>query len=530
MLIFSMNVYSQISDEELLSAIRHDNYTLVRNYFKEGNKPNRLYGAKRLPLLHYAVMLDKTEMIQILLEAGADIEKLYYDETPLMLSAVHGKINSAKILIKSGANLNLKNKYGKTASIIAAIYNQRDILDLLYQNKADLASTDSAALSPFDYAYRNQNVETLDFMINIAGNSIIKPLNANYGDGPYLFYDSKKSIRLSYLTCNQKENHCKREDSVIQFNGDFQEIKTRELPFPITIKSNKNPNYKPDIYKGVTRILAIGDLHGGFDEFASFLINNQVIDSSYNWTFGDGHLVVLGDVFDRGEKVTECLWLLYRMETEAARHQGAAHLVLGNHEMMHITGDKRYLSEKYLSIFNHLLIDYTSFYRKNTILGAWLRKQNTVLKLNNFLFVHGGISPDLLSKRMSIKQLNNKIREIINRENPGPIDEFEEFLTGPAGPLWYRGYLKTEDMYYKQTGEDKDFDEKKLEAILNFYKAETIVFANTNVRKILSLYNQKLIAIDIPFTEPGVEFQGLLIDESGRYILYKDGRKEKLAN
>ena len=72
----------------------------------------------------------------------------------------------------------------------------------------------------------------------------------------------------------------------------------------------------------------------------------KVIDTDLTWSFGDGHLVIVGDVFDRGPNVTECLWLIYRLEQEASAAGGAVHFLLGNHELMVMRGDLRYLNER----------------------------------------------------------------------------------------------------------------------------------------------------------------------------------------
>ncbi len=52
-------------------------------------------------------------------------------------------------------------------------------------------------------------------------------------------------------------------------------------------------------------------------------------------------------MFDRGEQVTECLWLIYSLEEKAKAVGGYVHFVLGNHEIMNLQGDFRYVQEKY---------------------------------------------------------------------------------------------------------------------------------------------------------------------------------------
>ncbi len=55
-----------------------------------------------------------------------------------------------------------------------------------------------------------------------------------------------------------------------------------------------------------------------------------------------------GDMFDRGEQVTECLWLIYSLEEKAKKSGGYVHFILGIiMEIMNLCGDIRYRQKKY---------------------------------------------------------------------------------------------------------------------------------------------------------------------------------------
>lgn len=51
----------------------------------------------------------------------------------------------------------------------------------------------------------------------------------------------------------------------------------------------------------------------------------------------------MGDIFDRGPHEVELLYLLERLQYEAARAGGAIHLLAGNHEAMGLMCDNRYV-------------------------------------------------------------------------------------------------------------------------------------------------------------------------------------------
>ncbi len=142
----------------------------------------------------------------------------------------------------------------------------------------------------------------------------------------------------------------------------------------ITLNTTYTPN--PDDVKTAGNIFVIGDIHGKYNALVNLLMNNKIIDTELKWIFGEGQLVLLGDVFDRGGFVTEMLWFLYELEIQARNSGGNVHLLLGNHEIMALTGDHRYVNYKYNYFTQYTQIYYFQLFEKNTVLGRWLRSQN----------------------------------------------------------------------------------------------------------------------------------------------------------
>jgi Calcineurin-like phosphoesterase len=92
------------------------------------------------------------------------------------------------------------------------------------------------------------------------------------------------------------------------------------------------------------RVVAIGDVHGAFDQFVEILQTAGLIDAKSQWIGGTTVLVQTGDIFDRGPKVREALDLLMRLEEEARRAGGRVEALLGNHEVMNLLHEFRDVS------------------------------------------------------------------------------------------------------------------------------------------------------------------------------------------
>ena len=129
-------------------------------------------------------------------------------------------------------------------------------------------------------------------------------------------------------------------------------------------------------------VAAISDIHGQFGNMKKLLQANGIIDKELNWSFGDGHLVITGDVLDRGEQVTEALWLLYALDAQAKAAGGALHLLLGNHEAMVMANDLRYVNPKYLAVARELGLTYAELFDNTSVLGRWLRSKPVIIQVS----------------------------------------------------------------------------------------------------------------------------------------------------
>jgi hypothetical protein len=99
------------------------------------------------------------------------------------------------------------------------------------------------------------------------------------------------------------------------------------------------------------RIVAIGDVHGAYDEFVAILTRSGLIDAAQGWSGGRSMLVQTGDYTDRGAKVREVLDLLMAIEEKARKRGGQVTTLLGNHEVLNIIGDLRYVTPEICKAF-----------------------------------------------------------------------------------------------------------------------------------------------------------------------------------
>jgi|ERR1035437_2661672 serine/threonine protein phosphatase 1 len=81
------------------------------------------------------------------------------------------------------------------------------------------------------------------------------------------------------------------------------------------------------------RVFAISDIHGNADKLKSVLIESGLTDSDLNWLDNDNHLVVLGDLIDRGPDSKGVVNILDQL-----RSTRSVTRLLGNHEDMLING------------------------------------------------------------------------------------------------------------------------------------------------------------------------------------------------
>jgi hypothetical protein len=272
--------------------------------------------------------------------------------------------------------------------------------------------------------------------------------------------------------------------------------------------------------RSVERIVAVGDVHGDLDRFKAILQKAELIDGAHRWSGGKATLVQTGDLIDRGLQSRATLDFVMNLQKDAAAQGGSVQVSLGNHEAMNIFGSFLYVVPADYAAFadggseqrrktafqefsaiavkrgrppNEALwmrfhppgfVERREAFGPNGKYGKWLRGLPAIVQVEDSLFLHGGIDPELKLKniaqvnttvRAELQEFDNLTRYLVDKGLALPFFTIEEFLeiaqdeirkvkptteenrthlqllnrfvesrnwasVNPNGPLWFRGY------------------------------------------------------------------------------------------
>ncbi|HVH55290.1 MAG TPA: metallophosphoesterase [Vicinamibacterales bacterium] len=264
------------------------------------------------------------------------------------------------------------------------------------------------------------------------------------------------------------------------------------------------------------RIVAIGDVHGGLQNFTAILKRAGLIDDQQRWAGGKTTFVQTGDLCDRGAGMKAVLDLMMALEEQAKSAGGRVHALLGNHEVMNMVGETRDGSAEIFASFGGEDATREAFGPRGRY-GKWLRSKGVITEVDDTVFMHAGVDPTFSDE--SLNAINQRVRREIaewdeglkylvdqklvsasprfldaveaarreqerllsnaNRNEPdvqrtaaqlSPLANVgSSALFAPNGPLWFRGFATWPD----------DEGDAKIAAILKKFKANRFVTGHT---------------------------------------------------
>lgn len=340
-------------------------------------------------------------------------------------------------------------------------------------------------------------------------------------DGPYVLYQPNGKVRVISVDKNRQIIDTTYTALPKDFTLHVIDHKGR-YPFDVKLHPIKRPEWN---YRQPGKVFVMSDPHGKLDCVISLLQGNGIINDKYEWSFGNNHLVVIGDIFDRGKDVPQIFWLFYKLEEEAARAGGHVSFLLGNHEPLVLANDLRYTKGKYKLLAEKLGMEYPVLFSPNTELGKWLGTRNTMQVIGQDLYVHAGLGKDFYDLNLTIPTVNEEMSKALfmNKADRKALSPLSAFLYGNDGPIWYRGLVKTEPKY-KPAAQDT------LQMVMDRYKAKHIIVGHTIFEDISTFYNGKVIGVNVDNEENKKKKRGraLLIDNGNYYVVGDKGVQRKL--
>jgi len=255
----------------------------------------------------------------------------------------------------------------------------------------------------------------------------------------------------------------------------------------------------PSILPPVKRIIVLGDLHGDWDMTIKSLKIAKLIDNTYKWIGGDTIVVQLGDQIDRcrftgipcdrkeatkDDEASDMKILNFftDLHKQAQYVGGAVYSIIGNHELMNVNGDMRYVSFENIAEFDNykkpngtIITDGMearkyAFAPGNKIANFLGCTRQLSLIIGSNLFVHAGVLPEI-AKKYNIQEMNQIISLYLWNKLKNPSNYNELLNSSDYSPLWNRIFGSVQ-----QSEQSCDILMKPLEQI---YKVGKIFIGHT---------------------------------------------------
>jgi len=231
---------------------------------------------------------------------------------------------------------------------------------------------------------------------------------------------------------SQTKDHTKNQFDVVyryyKINGEY---------YVKIVQEDNNPNYK-----------------------SNQCTQNCDFNRWFKWIGGETHVVQVGDQIDRcrpfngntcdanitindEDSDLEIMLFYDSLDRIAKKSGGRVFSLLGNHEIMNVMGDMRYVSYKGIREYSPEPKDYNNGHqiRVGKFEAVIARKmactRSTILVIGDYLFVHGGIAHKL-AYNYKLIDVNAIIRKFLHGSLANNSDLKTLLNSSRYSPLWYR--------------------------------------------------------------------------------------------
>lgn len=273
------------------------------------------------------------------------------------------------------------------------------------------------------------------------------------------------------------------------------------------------------------RIIVIGDLHGDWEKTIDTLKIANLIDSNNDWIGGDTVVVQIGDQIDRcrldkgpchleGATIQDeasdmkILYFFTKLHNQAIKEGGAVYSLMGNHELMNVDGDMRYVSRENLLEFTTkddvkegMKERKIQFKPGNDIANFLACTRKMALIIGENLFVHAGIVPEIM-KKYNVTNMNAILALYLFDELENKND-YNDLLKKKTSPMWNRTLAKLNQKPPEKAMKilDEIFEEKLINNLIGDKRKQKIsrVFVGHTPQLDLGInnVNQKIYFLDV---------------------------------
>lgn len=307
-----------------------------------------------------------------------------------------------------------------------------------------------------------------------------------------------------------------------------------------------------------SRVVVVGDVHGDYDRFVDVLMMSGLVDGKRKWSGGSSILVQVGDVLDRGPLSRKALDLLMDLQKQAPKKGGQVEMILGNHEVMRMVGDYRYVSEGEYAEFKtnrsqelrdvlferltkeqgltedprqrqDLQLGYRQKWDKEHPLGfaemmlgfgikgrygRWLRQRPVAVVAGGNLIVHGGISEKYVMWN------DDRFRERMISDVNTPGADTTTYLYDDLGPFWWRGLATDTDEALTP----------QVDQVLGKWGAQRMVVGHTPLRgPVKSRLDGKVLLADVGLSSYFGGPRACVVTEGGTASMILEGKQAQFA-